>query len=106
MRAPFQAKTPQFSIGFLFSVLLGHFLPEETFKVGFLVTGHEEKSLFQNRSVPRFFVFCFFICFRNKLGTHTKGTSFAQQEQRSANFGTIWSVSSKLEHKVPFHASQ
>ena len=70
------------------------------------MTRHEETSLFQKRSVPRVFAFCSFNCFRNNLGTHNKGTLFAQQEQWSANFGTIWSVSSKLEHKVPFRFSQ
>ena len=42
MRAPFQVKTLQFSIGILSSVLLGHFLHDETFKFGFVVARHEE----------------------------------------------------------------
>ena len=70
------------------------------------MTRHEETSIFQKRSVPRVFAFCSFNCFRNNLGTHNKGTLFAQYEQRSANFGTICSVRSKLEHKVPFCFSQ
>ena len=57
MRAPFQAKTAQFPIGILFSVLLGHFLREETFKVGFLVTRHEEKSFFLKVVFRAFLVF-------------------------------------------------
>ena len=70
------------------------------------MTRHEKRSPFQKLSVPRVFAFCSFNCFRNNLGTHNKGTLFAQEEQRSANFGPIWSVSSNLEHKVPFHFSQ
>ena len=58
------------------------------------------KHLFFKNVVFRFFAFCSFNCFRNNLGTQDKGTFFTQKEQRSANFGTIWSISSKLEHKV------
>lgn len=61
---------------------------------------------FKNVVFRAFLLFVPLIAFRNNLGTHNKGTLFAQEEQRSANFGTIWSVISKLEHKVPFRFSQ
>ena len=78
MTATFQDETPQFSIAFLSLILLGRFSHEETFKVWFYATRQKETSLFQKRSVPRVFAFCSFNCFRNNLGTHNKGTLFAQ----------------------------
>ena len=75
-------------------MLLGHFLHEETFNVEFLVTQREETCLFQKRSDQRVFFVCFFICFRNKLGTPTimrkrnKGWQISEQSGPLAKIGT------------------